>query len=167
MIIPILNITLSTFGAEAIFTFSPQFPNILGIMPFARLIIAKNSTNLIPTSIILSVFSMIFYWYINWYNELSVRYISYQQIPSIWSNTKLGGQNFGYQIWFCIRLLTSPCLQGSYKHPATAPCLQWGGWGCEVSCGGHHQQRRKTIMGSSLDGAVLDFTQYCLSSTQY
>ena len=34
---------------------------------------------------------------------------------------------------------------------------QWGGWDCEVSCGGHHQQRGKT--GSALDGAVLDFTQ--------
>ena len=34
-----------------------------------------------------------------------------------------------------------------------------GGWGCEVSCGGHHRQRGKTPMGSALDGAVLDFTQ--------
>ena len=35
----------------------------------------------------------------------------------------------------------------------------WGGWGCEVSCGGHHRQRGKTTTGSALDGAVLDFTQ--------
>ena len=35
----------------------------------------------------------------------------------------------------------------------------WGGWGCEVSCGGHHQQRGKTTTGSALDGAVLDLTQ--------
>ena len=37
---------------------------------------------------------------------------------------------------------------------------QWygGGWGCEVSCGGHHRQRGKTTTGSALDGAVLDFT---------
>ena len=34
----------------------------------------------------------------------------------------------------------------------------WGGWGCEVSCGGHHRQRGKTTTGSAL-GAVLDFTQ--------
>ena len=34
-----------------------------------------------------------------------------------------------------------------------------GGWGCEVSCGGHHRQRGKTTTGSALDGAVLDFTQ--------
>ena len=34
-----------------------------------------------------------------------------------------------------------------------------GGWGCDVSCGGHHRQRGKTTAGSALDGAVLDFTQ--------
>ena len=34
-----------------------------------------------------------------------------------------------------------------------------GGWGCEVSCGGHHQQRGKTTTGSALDGAILDFIQ--------
>ena len=33
-----------------------------------------------------------------------------------------------------------------------------GGWGCEVSCGGHHRQRGKTTTGSALDGAVLDGT---------
>ena len=36
---------------------------------------------------------------------------------------------------------------------------QRGRWGWEVSCGGHHQQRGKTTMGSALDGAVFDFTQ--------
>ena len=36
---------------------------------------------------------------------------------------------------------------------------RWGGWGCEVSCCGHHRQRGKTTTGSDLDGAVLDFTQ--------
>ena len=41
---------------------------------------------------------------------------------------------------------------------APTPTL-WGGWGCEVSCGGHHRQRGKTTTGSALDGAVLDFTQ--------
>ena len=43
----------------------------------------------------------------------------------------------------------------SLIHSITA----WGGWGCEVSRGGHHRQRGKTTMGSALDGAVLDFTQ--------
>ena len=33
---------------------------------------------------------------------------------------------------------------------------KWGGWGCEVSRGGHHRERGKT---SALDGVVLDFTQ--------
>ena len=37
--------------------------------------------------------------------------------------------------------------------------ISWGGWGCEVSCGGHHQPRRKTTTGSALDGAVFDITQ--------
>ena len=36
--------------------------------------------------------------------------------------------------------------------------FSWGGWGCEVSCGGHHRQRGKTTTESALDGAVLDFT---------
>ena len=35
----------------------------------------------------------------------------------------------------------------------------WGGWGCEVSCGGHNWLRGKTTTGSALDGAVFDFTQ--------
>ena len=38
----------------------------------------------------------------------------------------------------------------------------WGGWGCEVSCGGHHRLNRlrgKTTTGSALDGAVFDIAQ--------
>ena len=35
----------------------------------------------------------------------------------------------------------------------------WGGWGCEVSCGGHHRPRGKTTTGSALDGAVVDIAQ--------
>ena len=35
----------------------------------------------------------------------------------------------------------------------------WGGWGCEVSCGGHHRARGKTTTGSALDGAVFDIAQ--------
>ena len=34
-----------------------------------------------------------------------------------------------------------------------------GGWGCEVSCGGHHRPRGKTTTGSVLDGAVFDIAQ--------
>ena len=34
-----------------------------------------------------------------------------------------------------------------------------GGWGCEVSCGGHHRLRGKTTTGSALDGAVFDIAQ--------
>ena len=35
----------------------------------------------------------------------------------------------------------------------------WGGWGCEVSCGGHHRPTGKTTTGSALDGAVFDIAQ--------
>ena len=34
-----------------------------------------------------------------------------------------------------------------------------GGWGCEVSFGGHHRPRGKTTTGSALDGAVFDIAQ--------
>ena len=42
-------------------------------------------------------------------------------------------------------------------------CTLWlfhgGGWGCEVSCGGHHRLRGKTTTGSALDEAVFDIAQ--------
>ena len=34
-----------------------------------------------------------------------------------------------------------------------------GGWGCEVSCGGHHRLRGKTTTGSALNGVVFDIAQ--------
>ena len=34
-----------------------------------------------------------------------------------------------------------------------------GGWGCEVSCGGHHGPKGKTTTGSALEGAVFDIAQ--------
>ena len=37
--------------------------------------------------------------------------------------------------------------------------FNWGGWGCEVSCGGHHRPKGKTTTGSALDGAVFDIAQ--------
>ena len=41
--------------------------------------------------------------------------------------------------------------------------LVWGGWGCAVSCGGHHRRdhrpRGKTTTGSALDGAVFDIAE--------
>ena len=39
------------------------------------------------------------------------------------------------------------------------PSSWWGGWGCEVSCGGHHRLRGKTTTGSALYGAVFDIAQ--------
>ena len=46
----------------------------------------------------------------------------------------------------------------------------WGvGWGCEVSCGGHHQPRGKTTTGSISSGwsSVWHRSNTGLSSTQY
>ena len=37
--------------------------------------------------------------------------------------------------------------------------VSWGGWGWEVSCGGHHRLKGKTTTGSALDGAVFDIAQ--------
>ena len=45
-------------------------------------------------------------------------------------------------------------------HVLNIPCeICEGGWGCEVSCGGHHRPRGKTTTGSALDGAVFDIAQ--------
>ena len=42
----------------------------------------------------------------------------------------------------------------------TMPCgIIGGGWGCEVSCGGHHRPKGKTTTGSALDGAVFGIAQ--------
>ena len=50
------------------------------------------------------------------------------------------------------------CYFRKWYPPCTYNRL-WGGWGCEVSCGGHHRPRGKTTMGSALDGAVFDIAQ--------
>ena len=52
--------------------------------------------------------------------------------------------------------LGSPNLDQRCKRPWLR---SGGGWGCEVSCGGHHRPRGKTTKGSALDGAVFDITQ--------
>ena len=49
-------------------------------------------------------------------------------------------------------------LKKSWKKPHSSP-VRGGGWGCEVSCGGHHRPRGKTTTGSALDGAVFDIAQ--------
>ena len=44
----------------------------------------------------------------------------------------------------------------------------WGGWGCEVSCGGHHRLRGKTTTGDSSGWiGVWHRSNTGLSSTQY
>ena len=68
------------------------------------------------------------------------------------------------------KLITSTCTANSCKTCvmihicilhwfAYSSSQWWCGWGCEVSCGGHHRPRGKTITGSALDGAVLDIAQ--------
>ena len=47
----------------------------------------------------------------------------------------------------------------TFCHVKQTSHLIWGGWGCEVSCGGHHRLRGKTTTGSALDGVVFDITQ--------
>ena len=73
----------------------------------------------------------------------------------------------------CVKSLKSGTLMyffyaESFKK-GTQPDWPLGvGWGCEVSCGGHHRPRGKTTTGSALDGAVFDIAQNTgLSSTQY
>ena len=46
-----------------------------------------------------------------------------------------------------------------YSELRLTHCGLGGGWGCEVSCGGHHRPRGKTTTGSALDGAVCDIAQ--------
>ena len=50
-------------------------------------------------------------------------------------------------------------LEEFYAKYPVSPDNIWGGWGCEVSCGGHHRPRGKTTTGSALDGAVFDIAQ--------
>ena len=54
-----------------------------------------------------------------------------------------------------------PCHKCSCLQQCVSKChdILGGGWGCEVSCGGHQRQSGKTTAGSALDGAVLDFIQ--------
>ena len=86
------------------------------------------------------------------------------KLESIWGDfhTKLKFENVSAK-WggmsFCLSLnLWRSSWKGcnfEIKHITSS----WGGWGCEVSCGGHHRLRGKTTTGSALDGAVFDITQ--------
>ena len=51
-----------------------------------------------------------------------------------------------------------PVIYGESKSQASRT-MWWDGWGCEVSCGGHHRLRGKTTTGSTLHGAVFDIAQ--------
>ena len=70
IIIPILNITLSTLNPMVMFTCSPHFSSILGFMPFARWIFAENSTNLPPNQ----------HFCLHIFNDILLIYIVYRWI---------------------------------------------------------------------------------------
>ena len=69
--------------------------------------------------------------------------------------------NFRYQLDIKRRFVSksiSTCILGTVVVRKSMK-YDWGGWGCEVSCGGHHRLRGKTTTGSALDGAVFDIAQ--------
>ena len=83
-------------------------------------------------------------------------------------------QNLGHFVWplyvkiansftSCFTKLSNPSLAKSVLTTndvsAKSEFCYGGGWGYEVSCGGHHRPRGKTATGSVLDGAVFDIAQ--------
>ena len=58
-----------------------------------------------------------------------------------------------------LQSMTANMMQQGLIKPVKFLQNTWGGWGCEVSCGGHHRPRGKTTTGSALDGAVFDIAQ--------
>ena len=61
--------------------------------------------------------------------------------------------------WFKFNSLLKPMMT-MIIDPYGITWPQWGGgWGWEVSCGGHHRLRGKTTTGSALDGVVFDIAQ--------
>ena len=70
----------------------------------------------------------------------------------------------GYHVMACCLCGAKPLHEPMVAYCELDPCEQTliksgGGWGCEVSCGGHHRLRGKTTTGSALDGAVFDIAQ--------
>ena len=61
------------------------------------------------------------------------------------------------QVFFIVCLMRSNYWPMHLIQYVSVPL--WGGWGCEVSCGGHHRPRGKTTTGSALDGTVFDIAQ--------
>ena len=62
------------------------------------------------------------------------------------------------------------CLTMIYGHLIETHCslkAGWGGWGCEVSCGGHHRQRKDHHGVSSGWSSIWFVSNTGLSSTQY
>ena len=68
--------------------------------------------------------------------------------------------NFQGQTWpWPLTTHMTLTMDFSWSNFEIALSQNWGGWGCEVSCGGHHRPKGKTTTGSTLDGAVFDTAQ--------
>ena len=62
---------------------------------------------------------------------------------------------YSFCLFCCLFIIVTTQFVALYK-----PCKpKGGGWGCEVSFGGHLQPRGKTTTWSALDGAVFDIAQ--------
>ena len=79
-------------------------------------------------------------------------------MPQITRNSPCGFPILDYVLHVVhISCIITNCDQHQWVIPS--PLSIGGGWGCEVSCGGHHRPRGKTTTGSALDGAVFDIAQ--------
>ena len=92
-----------------------------------------------------------------WYLVCICHYIcmDWWHIIALWwwfCPCRVGGAVWNHTAWL-FPLMPLPTLSLFYSY------FLGGGWGCEVSCGGHHRPRGKTTTGSALDGAVFDIAQ--------
>ena len=79
-----------------------------------------------------------------------------------WSAMYCSGMKVPTDLKWEIQLMSNTAvkmLYTVYVYMGSTLSHCWGGWGCEVSCGGHHRPRGKTTTGSALDGAVFDIAQ--------
>ena len=97
-----------------------------------------------------------------------VTWFCYQLIAKPGNKTAAVSWPDPYTIWGCVLIKATKGI--SAFNVTLVWCIHslglfhWcrykgGGWGGEVSCGGHHRLRRKTTTGSALDGAVSEIAQ--------
>ena len=99
--------------------------------------------------------SLCHYCYIqNSLDKLLNKHLSYQWFETPWHSC-----DFTVIVAIKFRSVCMINLYDQLFHWITHLVNGWGGWGCEVSCGGHHRPRGKTTTGSALDRTVLAFPQ--------